>query len=58
MSPLAQGALNGVYYPRGAICRLLNEESARHGLHCTVQSTSGSIANLAALAKGGRYSSP
>ena len=41
----------------GAICRLLNEESARHGLHCTVQSTSGSIANLAALAKG-RYSSP
>ena len=50
---IGTGALNGVYYPTGgAICRLLNEESARHGLHCTVQSTSGSIANLAALAKG------
>ena len=50
---IGTGALNGVYYPTGgAICRLLNEESARHGLHCTVQSTSGSIANLVALAKG------
>lgn len=50
---IGTGALNGVYYPTGgAICRLLNEESARHGVHCTVQSTSGSLANLAALAKG------
>ncbi|MGN5030761.1 TAXI family TRAP transporter solute-binding subunit, partial [Aeromonas rivipollensis] len=50
---IGTGALNGVYYPTGgAICRLLNDDSASHGLHCTVQSTSGSIANLAALAKG------
>ena len=50
---IGTGALNGVYYPTGgAICRLLNDDSASHGVHCTVQSTSGSIANLAALAKG------
>lgn len=50
---IGTGALNGVYYPTGgAICRLLNDDSSNHGLHCTVQSTSGSIANLAALAKG------
>ncbi|TFF72056.1 immunogenic protein [Aeromonas taiwanensis] len=50
---IGTGALNGVYYPTGgAICRLLNEESDRHGLHCTVQSTSGSLANLAELTKG------
>ncbi len=50
---IGTGALNGVYYPTGgAICRLLNEESDQHGVHCTVQSTSGSLANLADLAKG------
>ncbi|MFM5509365.1 TAXI family TRAP transporter solute-binding subunit [Aeromonas rivipollensis] len=50
---IGTGTLNGVYYPTGgAICRLLNDDSSNHGLHCTVQSTSGSIANLAALAKG------
>ena len=50
---IGTGALNGVYYPTGgAICRLLNEESSQHGLHCTVQNTSGSLANLVALAKG------
>ena len=50
---IGTGALNGVYYPTGgAICRLLNENSGQHGVHCTVQSTSGSLANLADLAKG------
>ncbi|MEG0006441.1 MAG: TAXI family TRAP transporter solute-binding subunit [Aeromonas sp.] len=50
---IGTGALNGVYYPTGgAICRLLNEDNSQHGLHCTVQSTSGSLANLADLAKG------
>ena len=47
---IGTGPLNGVYYPTGgAICRLLNEETASHGLHCSVQSTSGSLANLKAL---------
>ncbi|WP_284730710.1 TAXI family TRAP transporter solute-binding subunit, partial [Aeromonas dhakensis] len=47
---IGTGPLNGVYYPTGgAICRLLNEESGSHGLHCSVQSTSGSLANLKAL---------
>lgn len=50
---IGTGTLNGVYYPTGgAICRLLNADSATHGVHCSVQSTSGSLANLAALAKG------
>ncbi|MGY3893577.1 TAXI family TRAP transporter solute-binding subunit [Aeromonas enterica] len=50
---IGTGALNGVYYPTGgAICRLLNEESANHGLHCAVQSTSGSLANLKELDQG------
>lgn len=50
---IGTGPLNGVYYPTGgAICRLLNEESGSHGLHCSVQSTSGSLANLKALAQG------
>lgn len=50
---IATGPLNGVYYPTGgAICRLLNEETASHGLHCSVQSTSGSLANLKALHQG------
>jgi TRAP transporter TAXI family solute receptor len=50
---IGTGALNGVYYPAGgAICRLLNEDNASHGLHCTVQSTSGSLANLKELGQG------
>jgi TRAP transporter TAXI family solute receptor len=50
---IGTGALNGVYYPAGgAICRLLNEDNANHGLHCTVQSTSGSLANLKELGQG------
>ncbi|MGL6444251.1 TAXI family TRAP transporter solute-binding subunit, partial [Aeromonas hydrophila] len=50
---IGTGPLNGVYYPTGgAICRLINEETASHGLHCSVQSTSGSLANLKALHQG------
>lgn len=50
---IGTGALNGVYYPAGgAICRLLNEDNANHGLHCAVQSTSGSLANLKELGQG------
>lgn len=48
---ISTGALTGVYYPvGGALCRLLNEESAQHNLHCSVQSTKGSLANLRDLA--------
>ncbi len=50
---IGTGALNGVYYPAGgAICRLLNADSANHGLHCAVQSTSGSLINLKELNQG------
>ncbi|WP_287147321.1 TAXI family TRAP transporter solute-binding subunit [Aeromonas sp.] len=50
---IGTGALNGVYYPAGgAICRLLNADSANHGLHCAVQSTSGSLTNLKELNQG------
>ncbi len=49
---IGTGALNGVYYPTGgAICRLLNEDASK-GLHCSVQSTSGSLSNLKELGQG------
>ena len=43
----------GVYYPAGgAVCRVLNEDRARHGIQCSVESTDGSAANLAGIAAG------
>ncbi|MGY4024528.1 TAXI family TRAP transporter solute-binding subunit [Aeromonas rivuli] len=50
---ISTGALTGVYYPvGGALCRLFNEDSAHNNLHCSVQSTKGSLANLRDLASG------
>ena len=53
MSPSVREPSTASTTPQGALSAACStRESARHGLHCTVQSTSGSIANLAALAKG------
>ena len=47
------GSKSGVYYQVGrAICRLLNEETARHGLTCEPLSTAGSIFNLTNVRAG------
>ncbi len=44
---IGTGGVTGVYYPTGAaICRLVNKGRKRHGIHCSVESTGGSIYNL------------
>ena len=44
---LGTGGFTGVYYPAGgAICRLVNNERAQHGIRCSVESTGGSVDNL------------
>jgi TRAP transporter TAXI family solute receptor len=43
----------GVYFPvGGAICSMVNMNRAQNGLRCAVESTQGSLANLAALRAG------
>lgn len=50
---IATGGVTGVYYPAGgAICRAMNSRRAEHGVRCTVESTSGSQANITALRLG------
>lgn len=50
---IGTGGITGVYYPVGvALCRLINDETARHGIHCSVESTAGSVANLQGLRSG------
>lgn len=47
------GSVTGVYYPAGgAICRLVNRARKEHGIHCYVESTGGSVANIDALREG------
>ncbi|MCX5592258.1 TAXI family TRAP transporter solute-binding subunit [Alcaligenes endophyticus] len=47
---IGTGSASGVYYSAGgAICRLVNKDSARHGVACTVEPTGGSVFNVAAL---------
>ncbi|MFP2768239.1 TAXI family TRAP transporter solute-binding subunit [Oceanisphaera sp. KMM 10153] len=50
---IGTGGMTGVYYPTGgAICRLVNQERARHGIRCMVESTGGSPYNIASLRRG------
>src|SRR5271154_1069011 len=50
---IGTAGVTGVYYPAGgAICRLVNRGRKEHGIHCTVESTGGSINNLEAVRKG------
>ncbi|MFV0361440.1 TAXI family TRAP transporter solute-binding subunit [Tropicimonas sp.] len=47
------GDVTGVYYPAGgAICRLVNVGRKEHGIRCFVESTGGSVENIAALRSG------
>ena len=44
---IGTGGVTGVYYPTGgAICRLANQERAKTGIRCTVESTGGSVYNV------------
>ncbi len=50
---IGTGAVTGVYYPAGgAICRLVNRGRKEHGIHCFVESTGGSVANINGLRDG------
>ncbi|MBL1377925.1 TAXI family TRAP transporter solute-binding subunit [Zobellella iuensis] len=50
---IGTGGVTGVYYPTGgAICRLVNQGRAEHGVRCSVESTGGSPYNLNSLRSG------
>lgn len=50
---LGTGGVTGVYYPAGgAICRLVNRETERHGIRCAVLPTAGSSFNIKAVRNG------
>ena len=43
----------GIYYPLGgSICRLVNLETSRHGLRCSEEPSSGSVASIESLRHG------
>ncbi|HEX2255776.1 MAG TPA: TAXI family TRAP transporter solute-binding subunit, partial [Afifellaceae bacterium] len=47
------GGVTGVYYPAGgAICRLVNQGRAEHGIRCSAESTGGSVFNLNTIRAG------
>lgn len=47
---IGTGGISGIYYPTGsAICQFVN--NLYHGMHCTVESTGGSIHNINSLKK-------
>ena len=50
---IGTGGVTGVYYPTGgAICRLVNKTRKVSGIHCSVESTGGSVYNLNAIRNG------
>lgn len=50
---IGTGGATGVYYPvGGAICRMINERTQEHGIHCTVKRTDGSIENINSIRSG------
>ena len=47
---IGTGGKTGVYYPTGgAICRLVNRGTPKHGIKCTIESTGGSVYNLKSI---------
>ncbi|MDH3335849.1 MAG: TAXI family TRAP transporter solute-binding subunit, partial [Rhodospirillaceae bacterium] len=50
---IGTGSVTGVYYPAGgSICHLLNRERSRHGIRCSVESSSGSVENIKNILAG------
>ena len=50
---IGTASATGIYYPLGgSICRLLNLDTARHGLRCSEEPSSGSVANIESLRRG------
>lgn len=50
---IGTGGVTGVYYPAGgAICRLVNQGRAEHGIRCSAESTGGSVFNVNSIRQG------
>ncbi len=50
---IGTGSVTGGYFPAGgAVCSLVNQTRAEHGIHCSVESTAGSSFNLAGVMGG------
>jgi len=51
---IGTGGVTGVYYPSGgAMCKLMNRQTDRHGIRCTVESTAASVYNIKTVNQGG-----
>jgi len=47
---IATGKVGGIYHPvGGALCKLVNEGTAEHGISCTIEITGGSSGNIREL---------
>jgi uncharacterized protein len=50
---IGTGSVGSDYYPLGgAVCRLVNLETARHGIRCRTATSPGSVFNVTALREG------
>ncbi len=50
---IGTASATGIYYPiGGSICRLFNLDVARHGLRCSEEPSSDSVANIESLRRG------
>ena len=50
---IGTGGVTGVYYPTGgSICRLVNNDKAKHFVRCTVESTGCSVYNINTIRAG------
>jgi TRAP transporter TAXI family solute receptor len=50
---IATGKVGGIYHPvGGAICKLVNDRAAEHGISCTIEITGGSWENIRDLRAG------
>ncbi|MCP4373681.1 MAG: TAXI family TRAP transporter solute-binding subunit [Deltaproteobacteria bacterium] len=50
---IGTGGTKGVYYPTGkAICTIVNKHRKEHGIHCSIESTRGSVTNINEIMSG------
>ena len=50
---IGTGGVSGVYYPTGQkLCELINNKEGQHGIHCTAESSAGSVANAQQIRAG------
>ncbi|MEK7989742.1 MAG: TAXI family TRAP transporter solute-binding subunit [Thiotrichaceae bacterium] len=50
---IGTGGVTGTYYPTGgAVCRLVNKHKAETKIHCSVESTGGSVYNINTIKNG------